>query len=159
MKEAQQGTVEALRQFIEGNDFEPPGRMIGDLTPEYATMVPDGCPYSIAGVVAHMLFWQQLWLDRIDGQIPKRSEERNFDWPPVTADDWDQVRSDFLCGLEKAQTLAADPIERNRQIQDGETVDDLLLMMVLHNSYHLGQIALLRQLLKLWPPAEGRDVW
>jgi uncharacterized damage-inducible protein DinB len=41
----------------------------------------------------------------------------------------------------------------------GETVTDVLWQMVAHNSYHTGQIALLRRAFGFWPPPGGGDTW
>ena len=34
-----------------------------------------------------------------------------------------------------------------------------LEVLALHNSYHLGQIVLLRRILGAWPPPSGGDTW
>ena len=39
------------------------------------------------------------------------------------------------------------------------TLEAVLWQMVAHNSYHLGQIALLRRALGAWPPRAGGDSW
>jgi len=35
----------------------------------------------------------------------------------------------------------------------------VLWQTLVHNSYHLGQIAMLRQALGAWPPKGGGDTW
>jgi uncharacterized damage-inducible protein DinB len=153
------GTAEAVRQFVEGNDFEPPERMIADLSPENATIVPNGSPYSIAGQVGHMLFWQKRWLGRIRDEPLGPKEGKNIDWPPISPDMWDSVRDEFIKGLEMTRAISNHPDEFLREVSNGNTVDQILLMIVEHNAYHLGQIALLRQLIGAWPPAGGDDEW
>jgi uncharacterized damage-inducible protein DinB len=39
------------------------------------------------------------------------------------------------------------------------TLEDVLMQLVAHNSYHLGQIAMLRRALGVWPPRGGGDSW
>ena len=39
------------------------------------------------------------------------------------------------------------------------TVRDNLLMVMCHNSYHLGEIVQLRRRLGAWPPPKGGDIW
>jgi uncharacterized damage-inducible protein DinB len=46
-------------------------------------------------------------------------------------------------------------VQRDR----GVTVREEVLMLQGHNSYHLGQIVLLRQELGAWPPPRGGDTW
>ncbi len=158
-KPPRSGTKEAIRQLITGNDFEPPERMLADLTPEQATAVPEGFPYSIADQVGHMLFWQKRWLGRIYERTLERKRGKLGEWRAVSLEEWDTVRSAFLAGLHEAEVTAQDESELERRLWNGDTVDEILLMLALHNAYHLGQIALLRQMLKLWPPRGGTDSW
>jgi uncharacterized damage-inducible protein DinB len=39
------------------------------------------------------------------------------------------------------------------------TVYALLVQITAHNSYHAGQIALLRRQMDAWPPRRGGDSW
>lgn len=159
MRPARSGTPEAVRQFLTGNDFESPERVIADLTADHATAVPADCPYSIARQVAHMLFWQKRWLGRIDELPLERKKGKHGDWPAVMPAQWNGVRGEFLMSLETARKKSNDQIELARRLWNGDTVDEVIVQIVVHNSYHLGQIALLRQLLGIWPPAGGTDAW
>src|SRR5258708_4980231 len=91
-------THETLRQFNEGFDFEPPGRMLADLSAEQALARLEGWPYSIAVNVAHMLYWQKLWLDGINEKPAVRAKGKNADWPQVTVEEWDSTRAALLNG-------------------------------------------------------------
>lgn len=152
-------TQETLRQFAEGFDFEPPVRMLSDLTPEQALARPEGWPYSIAVNVAHMLYWQQLWLDGINEKPVERAKGKNADWPLITAEEWDSTRAALLDGIEQARRKSQNAADLNRTLAYGMTVGQTLLRIALHNSYHVGQIALMRQQLGTWPPAGGDDSW
>lgn len=156
---AQSGTREALRQFLTGNDFEPPERLLADLPPDLAATVPTGLPYSIAQQVAHMVYWQKLWLGRIREQPQERTGEKRDDWPAVAPEGWEEVRREFLSGLEDAEALAHDDAALSKRLANGDTVDAVLLMLILHNTYHLGEIALLRQILRSWPPRGSNESW
>lgn len=156
---AHSGTREALRQFLTGNDFEPPERLLADLTPEMAATVPDGIPYSIAQQVAHMVFWQKRWLGRILERPLERKRGKLGDWPAVPPESWEGVRQEFLTGLHEAETVADDENTLTKRLANGDTADAVLLMLILHNTYHLGQIALLRQVLKSWPPRGSNEGW
>ena len=39
------------------------------------------------------------------------------------------------------------------------TLEAVLWQMVAHNSYHTGQIAMIRRALDAWPPKAGGDSW
>ena len=43
--------------------------------------------------------------------------------------------------------------------QLSNSVEAVLWQTLVHNSYHVGQIILLRRLLKAWPPPGGGDTW
>ena len=38
-------------------------------------------------------------------------------------------------------------------------LEAVLCQMVAHNSYHVGQIAMIRRILGPWPPRDGGDTW
>jgi uncharacterized damage-inducible protein DinB len=158
-KPRQLGTREAARQFIEGTDFEPPARAVSNISPELATTIPPGCPYSVATQVAHMLFWQKRWLGSIDNLPLEVKKGKHGDFPKVAPADWEAIRDEFLAGLKTVKAKAADNDELSRALPKGKLVEQLVLQIVIHNTYHLGQISLLRQLLNSWPPAGGWDSW
>jgi uncharacterized damage-inducible protein DinB len=39
------------------------------------------------------------------------------------------------------------------------SLEDVFWQMVAHNSYHVGQIAMIRRVLGAWPPRAGGDTW
>lgn len=50
----------AVEELIEAwSSFTPASRSLDGLTPEQAVTRLEGWPYSVAEVVAHMLFWQR----------------------------------------------------------------------------------------------------
>lgn len=155
----EQPIAEAFRQMAIGHDYESPEMMLRDLDSKQATQVPQGCPYSIADQVAHMLFWQRRFLDLILGRKTKQKRGKHMDWPKVTPSQWRKLRTDFLSSLREAEKVVSDPIFGYKKIGRKATASQLITQIILHNSYHLGQIALLRQLMGLWPVEGGTDKW
>jgi uncharacterized damage-inducible protein DinB len=39
------------------------------------------------------------------------------------------------------------------------SLEAMLWQLVAHNSYHVGQIAMIRKTLGSWPPKNGSDTW
>ena len=125
---------------------------------------PDVAPHSIYEELWHTVYWQDLFLEVIEGS------ERVT--PPHAADTWpkrqapedlkearDLVRS-FLEGINRATTYASDAEGLDKSARGGKsTVRSLLESLLAHNSYHLGRIVLLRQLIGIWPPPSGGDTW
>lgn len=153
------GTPEAVRQCVEGEDFIRLGVMIADLSPSQATTLVEGWPYSIAGLCGHMLFWQKRWLGIIDGIAVEKKVGKNRDWPEVMADAWDDARRELLEGEARALDMSRDLALLERRTKTGKTAERFLLQIGIHNTYHVGQIALLRQLMGLWRPDGTGDFW
>lgn len=158
MSEAVTGpSSQALRQLLEGsNEFTPPRQLLLDLSAEEATKIPPNVPHSIAQIVAHMHFWQDFMLDLMQEKSPRYPASEEAGWPEVSADQWLQVRTDFLAGLDELQQLTYDEKALAREYKPGTTVGYLICDAALHNAYHVGQIVLLRCQMGLWPSVEGK---
>lgn len=84
---------------IHVTDFTPYERALSGLESRQALHVPASAPYSVAQVLAHMVFWQD-WLVASAGGAPQvfpaHAEEG---WPLPTAEDWPNLVDRFLAGL------------------------------------------------------------
>ena len=148
---------QALRQLLEGsNEFTPPRQLLLDLSEEEATEIPANVPHSLAQIVAHMHFWQSFMIDLMQGNSPVYPATEEAGWPEVLADQWPQLRTDFLAGLDELKQLTNDEKALTQEYKAGATVGYLIGDAALHNAYHLGQIVLLRCMMGLWPPAGGK---
>ncbi len=135
---------ELLRQVWEGTDFASPTKLLSPVTARSAVQVLPGCPYSIATNVTHADIWQRLWLARLVGQ-PKFNPFPDF--PVVGPKDWPVVRASFLVNFEKAVAIAnAEPFLHSAA--SDQIARKLLTKIAVHNAYHLGQVALLKRLLR-----------
>ncbi len=122
---------------------------------------PDVAPHSIYEELWHLVWWQDFTLAEARGvkrQNPDRAAET---WPdpnaPENVAEARELVRRFLAGLNEATALASsadldEPVGKY-------TVRSLLETLLSHNSYHLGRIVLLRQLLGIWPPPSGGDTW
>ena len=85
-----------------------PARILDGLTDAQAHTKPDGLPYSIAAVVAHVCFWQE-WFNAclVSGftGIPKHSVDG---WPPAPAGGWDALRERCIRSIAEAKQIAAE---------------------------------------------------
>ena len=87
---------------------------------------------------------------------------------PADAAEWDRLRAQMAKLLGEFATLAkSSPQELRREIESvhagdknvAGTLEAVLMQMVAHNSYHVGQIAMLRRAQGAWPPRGGGDSW
>ncbi len=151
----QEAIAEAVRQMIDGEDYTPLERLIEDLSPDEAVRKPAGSPYSIATIAWHTWFWNNVWIVRIK-QDAGAGEGFTDDgkWPDIAAEDWPDTRDRLLESLRRTCELAASAEPAAKTWRE-QTVGGNLLQIAIHSAYHIGQIALLRQELGLWPPRGG----
>jgi uncharacterized damage-inducible protein DinB len=146
----------AIEKLIEEwSSFTPASRALDDLSPEQAMTKLEGWPYSIAEVVAHMLFWQTHDLATIQTGTEADSTPAES-WPVVTEADWPRLKDKFLASLEQSREIARDPENLERLILGGRfSVGLRMVWFTGHNAYHLGQVVLMRRILGAWPPPGG----
>jgi uncharacterized damage-inducible protein DinB len=169
------------RAFIEllrgkGSHADPIA-CVEDISAEVAARQGAGFPHSIGQLVFHMNYWMDYELRRIGGQRPKYPEHNAESFPaasaPADEKEWERLRWQFAALLADFAMLAqSSRAELDRQIksiqiesiQEGAktvagTLEAILWQMVAHNSYHVGQIAMIRRALGVWPPHGGGDTW
>ena len=142
----------------------PPLQALEALAPADAERRVSDAPHSIAGIVAHMAFWQEWFIRRCEGAADTMPAPASRGWPEVPAGSWTDLHTRFARGLERAVALAD---RRDRIIAPeiefpplaGYTVGDALSHIAQHNSHHLGQVILLRQMMGRWPPPSGSWTW
>jgi hypothetical protein len=138
-----------------GGEFAPPTILLSDLTEEQATAVPPGSPYSIAQVVAHMLWNLRSSLAAARGESHPEPAHLDDTFAPLAPGSWRDLVEAILSGIEVCKRVAAEQKDTISPARDDTTVDYDLTETALHNAYHFGQIVLLRRMQGLWPPAGG----
>ena len=163
----------ALTQLLHGKGAHAdPIVCIEDLSAELAARHLEGFPHSIGQLVFHMNYWMSYELRRIRGESPVYPEHNVESFPPAgspaDAQGWDRLRNNLANLLASFTALAKSSSEqKERKIQtmhDGDkqvagTLEAVLWQMIAHNSYHTGQIAMIRRALGAWPPRGGGDTW
>ena len=163
----------ALTELLRGKGAHAdPLACLEDVSAELAARQIAGFPHSIGHLVFHMNYWMDYELRRIRGQKPAYPEHNSESFPaapsPADAQEWDQMREQFAARLAEFAALAeSSPRELQREIESvhagdknvAVSLEAVLWQMVAHNSYHVGQIALIRHTLGAWPPRGGGDTW
>jgi uncharacterized damage-inducible protein DinB len=163
----------ALTELLRGKGAHAdPLACVEDLSAELAVRTVEGFPHSIGQLVFHMNYWMDYEVRRIRGERPAYPEHSSESFPPapspVDTRDWDRLRKRLAALLADFTALAkSSPAEMQRQIEtvhEGDTklsgtLEAVLWQMVAHNSYHTGQIAMIRRALDVWPPRGGGDTW
>jgi uncharacterized damage-inducible protein DinB len=110
-------------------------------------------------------------LRRIRGEKPPYPAHNSESFPATAAlanAEWKRWQARFAALLIDTAALAgSDRAELDRQVetthpshlQRDHTLEAVLWQLVAHNSYHIGQIAMIRRFLGAWPPRGGGDTW
>lgn len=122
---------------------------------------PEGVPHSVFQLLNHMSYWQEWVAKWLDGGNPPVPKHAPGGWPgsvgPANAAEWQRAVRGFRNALAKLdrQSREADLLTtRGKHSRLG-----MLQAIASHDSYHAGQIVVLRQILGAWPPPSGGITW
>ena len=145
---------------------------IEDVSFELASRRAENLPHSVSQIVNHMNYWMDYELRRIRGENPAYPAHAAESWPanpaPANAAEWKKSIAQFKELLEKLAALAESapeilarevPATHADHTKHSSSLHAVLWQTLVHNSYHVGQIAQLRRALGAWPPAAGGDSW
>jgi uncharacterized damage-inducible protein DinB len=145
---------------------------VEDISADLAARQVAGFPHSIGQLVFHMNYWMDYEVRRIRGKRLAYPDHNSESFPtassPAGEEEWERLRERFAALLAKFAALAdSSPREMRRQIESAHagdakvagTLEAILWQMVAHNSYHVGQVAMMRRMLNAWPPRGGGDTW
>jgi len=163
----------AMQELIRGRGAHAdPVACVEDLSWELVWKKIPGFPHSIWQILGHVNYWMDYELKRIAGERPGYPKHANESWPsavgPMNGEEWRAEIARFAGLLEQLTALAGSVPElldvqveilHPSQSSKSSTVRAVLWQIVTHNSYHFGQIVMLRQCLGAWPAREGGDTW
>jgi uncharacterized damage-inducible protein DinB len=145
---------------------------VEDVSFELASQHAGNFPHSIWQLVSHLNFWTDYELRRIRGEHPAYPAQAAESWPvaaaPANECEWQKTIlhfNDLLAKLAALAESAPDVLAREvlathpDHAKHSSTLLAVLWQTLVHNSYHVGQIAMLRQALGAWPPKGGGDTW
>jgi uncharacterized damage-inducible protein DinB len=169
---------QTLRELVYGKGAHvDPVACVEDISAELATRKVAGYPHSIWQIVEHMNYWMDFEIAKIAGKNPQYPDKAIESWPPhpeganegrPSEVQWSTVRQRFAELLARLAALAdADSATLDKVVGDVDvmknsrqnSVHTTLWQITAHNSYHAGQIALLRRQAGAWPPERGGDTW
>jgi uncharacterized damage-inducible protein DinB len=167
-----------LRELAYGKGAHvDPVACVEDISAELAARTVAGYPHSVWRIVEHMNYWMDYDLGKVAGENRPYPDTAIESWPvhPDPAaegraadEQWQATTHRFTDLLARLARLAeSDAVELARQVPHvgspksprESTVHAMLWQIAAHNSYHAGQIALLRRQFGAWPPERGGDTW
>jgi DinB family protein len=131
---------------------------IGKLPVALRGTKPEGVPHTAWQLLEHLRIaqWDILEFSRNAKHVSPEFPEGY--WPkgekPPDEAAWDRSVQAFQADLEAMQHLVADPatgLMARIPHGDGQTILREALLAADHNSYHLGQLVMLRKMLGAWP--------
>ena len=140
-----------------GSSFK---KIVDDITPQEALAVP-GNGHSIARLLLHMNKWRRSLTIRLQGDTEFRASDKDPDnWPPnntITEETWENAKKEFG---ELQKILVEELGKRDDAFLETPFVPGmgkyiyryLVTGVVQHDIYHLGQISILKQLLRVANP-------
>ncbi len=148
-----------LLTLLQGRGAHMPfDEAVADFPMEHINTRPPGVPYTMWHLLEHLRFAQRDILDFV--REPGYEEPRWPDdyWPPrdAMADQaaWERTIAAFREDLVAVQALVSDagndlsaPLPYDR----GYSLLREVLLVADHNAYHVGEFAILRQVLGAWP--------
>jgi len=164
-----------LRELVYGKGAHvDPVACVEDISAELAARTVAGYPHSMWQILEHMNYWMDYDLSKIAGQNRPYTEKAIEGWPthPNPAaegracdDAWRATTRRFNDLL--ARLAESDSSELARRVKNvgspksprESSLHAMLWQIAVHNSYHAGQIALLRRQFGAWPPERGGDTW
>lgn len=162
-----------LRELLRGKRAHAdPIACVEDVPVALAGRTVDGYPHSIFQIISHLNYWMDYEIRRMTGQPAIYPEHALGSWlssaAPKNEEQWQEAIARFGKLLGNLEELSdAGPEILNRQVRgndpaqesESSTVQTVLWQTLVHNSYHIGQVALMRRFLGAWPPRRGGDTW
>jgi uncharacterized damage-inducible protein DinB len=166
-------TDPTFRQLLRGKGAHvDPVVSLADVPAAVAGRTVEGYPHSISQIVGHMNYWMEYELRRIAGKRPAYPEHAIESWPsavaPASEAEWVRAREELAACLDRLAAVSESapkvlnaPVEAMHVKEEPRSlsVQSVLWQILVHNSYHAGQIALMLRCFGLWPPRTGGDTW
>jgi hypothetical protein len=132
---------------------------VADFPNDGINAFPPNVEYTPWHIVEHLRITQRDMLDYV-----KISDYPRLDWPAdywpareakATREEWEASVQSFLADCAELRSIAADP-ERDLHASipwtRGHTIFRCVRIIGDHNAYHVGEFAVLRQVMGTWPP-------
>ena len=131
-----------------------------DFPPDLINTRPPNVPYTFWQLIEHLRLTQWDVLDYMRNPNYTYIEWPKDYWPAPTATadwaGWERSIVQFESDLAEIKAIINDPATNlYSQIPHGEPGHNILrevLVIADHNSYHIGELGILRQVMNAWPP-------
>jgi hypothetical protein len=164
MKTDTSRTTDASREqlliLLDGHGAHMPfEEAVADFPDDAINAFPPNVEYTPWHIVEHLRITQRDMLDYVKGPDYPRLDWPADYWPSreatATREEWKASAQSFLADRAELRAIAADP-ERDLDAPipwtPGHTIFRCVRIIGDHNAYHIGEFAVLRQVMGTWPP-------
>lgn len=141
-----------------GNAHMPFEDAVADFPLERINEMPPGVPYSLWHLLEHLRIaqWDILEFTRNPAHVSPDFPEGYWPPPHVEADalQWQRTIGQFQADLRAMAEIVADPatdLYADLPHAPGYSILREVLVLADHNAYHIGELAILRQVMGAWP--------
>ena len=164
--------MKELEEALTGSSAHTPASHILEALPEaIAHRLVPGAPHTIYQELWHITFWLGVTLDWCHAVPSPYPAHPSIGFPSeeqTATEPWPNLCDRFLQLIGQAAIITHSQTRIEQHVQCPSrpglptrtmTVEEQLISLAAHNTYHLGRIVLLRQLLGSWPPPSGSFTW
>jgi len=131
--------------------FVPISVAVEGLTPEQANWQPQSGTHSAGQLAYHLLFWNRLNLERLQGKSSGNFTGKNDE----TFDKFDDKQwNETVTQLDQVMT-DLENLVKSADDKKLASMATTISNICTHNAYHVGQIVYVRKLQGSWNPAKG----
>jgi hypothetical protein len=134
------------------------GEAVAQFPREHMNTYPPGVPYTPWHLLEHLRIAQWDILEFMRNPAYVSPDWPQGYWPSREAQTdeagWKRTVTSFRADLQALQNLVADPAtDLMKQLPHGtgQTILREILLVADHNAYHIGEFAILRQVMQTWP--------
>lgn len=144
-----------IKHLNGGEAFTPIGKFVEEISYHKLGVRPQGLPYSFYEVFYHIVYAQKDILDFCTAQKYTHPNWPEEYWPnkqkPESKEDWESLKESFFKDRKQLIDFVTDSSDILEPVKNGDdqTLLRELLLVIEHNAYHTGQLALILRLLGL----------
>ena len=128
-----------------------------DFPQQFINVKPEGLPYSFWGMLEHIRISQFDMIDFMQNSNYKELKWPKDYWPDpsvkATKKMWDESISMFEKDLETLKKIIENPVVDLFAViphGSGQTMFREVMQIIDHNSYHIGQLIVMRRIINQW---------
>ncbi|MEH6406458.1 MAG: DinB family protein [Leeuwenhoekiella sp.] len=149
--------VNRLAKHLEGGEaFTSVEKFLDEITFEKVGVRPHNLPYSFYEIFYHMTYAQRDILDFCASDSYETREWPKDYWPskqePQTENEWKNLQSNYFRERDELIKFVSDaPDTLLQTVKNGkdQTLLREIMLVIEHNAYHTGQLAIILRLLQL----------